>query len=98
MVESLRSTAMSRGPSFQPRFTLSLLYLVVFFFLFCLLLILPELLDVLANVPQGPEQEEIAKQVAREAVRPRLSIAAALALLTTGLGGYFGWLPGMKAP
>ena len=82
--------------SFQPRFTLGLLYLVVFFFLFCFLLIAPALIEVLRTVPVGPEQEEAARRVAQETVRPRLWIALAAAVLAVGLGGYTGVLPGLK--
>ncbi len=85
-----------RPPVFRPSFTLSLLYLVVFFFAFALLLILPELTKVLAEVPPGPEQEQIAREVAREAARPRLLYAVGLALGCLGLGVYLDILPGLK--
>ena len=76
---------------------LALVYLFGFFGLYCLLLVAPELLDVLATVPPGPEQQEVAEQVVREAVRPRLLPALLLAMLTTALGGYFQVLPGFRA-
>jgi len=93
-----RGASRRRAPTFQPRFTLSLLYLAGFFFLYAILLILPELLGVLAEVAPGPEQQELAREVAREAARPRLVIAAALSLLTTAAGGYYRVLPGMRTP
>jgi hypothetical protein len=74
------------------------LYLVGFFVLYALLLILPDLLDVLAQVPPGPEQEAIAREVAREAAAPRLLPALALALATAGLGAYYRVLPGLRSP
>jgi len=81
---------------FRPSFTLALVYVVAFFTLYAVLLILPELLRVLAEVPPGPEQQEIAEQVAREAARPRIAYAMALALLSVGLGSYLKILPGLK--
>jgi len=81
---------------FQPRFTLSILYLFGFFFLYCLLLVSPSLIDVMRNVPTGPEQQEIAKEVVRASVRPRLWIAMLLSALTTTLGAHFGVLPGLR--
>ncbi|MFP6562883.1 MAG: hypothetical protein VCC02_00965 [Myxococcota bacterium] len=86
-----------RAPAFRPRFTLGLLYLVGFFFFFSILLLVPALVDVLENVPPGPEQEAIAKQVARHTVRPLLPVAAGLSLLSTLLGAHFEVLPGMRA-
>lgn len=88
----------SRAPTFQPRFTLSLLYLFGFFLLYCLLFIAPELYEVLRNVPTGPEQEQAAQEVARRAVRPRLPFALAAALVTTVAAARAGWLPGMRRP
>jgi hypothetical protein len=85
-----------RAPVFKPSFTLALLYLAGFFTLYALLLILPELLNVLADVPPGPEQQKIAEQVARDAARPRLAYAMALAVGSVGLGAYLKILPGLK--
>ena len=81
----------------QPRFTLYILYLAGFFLLYAMLLILPDLLDVLESMPPGPEQEEAATRVAREAVRPHLLPALAMALATAGLGAYYRVLPGLRA-
>ena len=85
-----------RAPAFKPSFSLLILYVVGFFVLYALLLILPELLRVLAEVPPGPEQQEIAEQVARDAARPRVAYALGLALLSVGLGAYLKILPGLK--
>jgi ABC-type sulfate transport system permease component len=87
-----------RPPTFQPRFTLSLLYLFGFFLLYCLLFVAPELYEVLRNVPTGPEQEQAAREAARQAVRPRLPYALAAALVTTVVAVRAGWLPGMRPP
>ena len=64
--------------------------------LFMLLLTLPELLAVLSRVPPGPEQQQIAEQVAREAARPRLLAGLLLALGAVGLGSYLQLLPGLR--
>ena len=88
----------SRPPTFQPRFTLSLLYLFGFFLLYCLLFVAPELLEVMRNVPTGPEQEQAAREAARQAVRPRLPFALAAALVTSVIAARAGWLPGMRPP
>ena len=85
-----------KPPVLRPSFTLALLYLAGFFLLFSLLLILPELLPVLNRVPPGPEQQRLAEEVAREAVRPRLLPALLLALCAVGLGSYLRLLPGLR--
>ncbi|MGH0035192.1 MAG: hypothetical protein ACQGVK_09210 [Myxococcota bacterium] len=83
-------------PAFQPRFTLMLLYLAVFFFGFAFLLILPDLLDVLATGQPGPEQEEAARQAAQAALRGKLVPVFVMALAATGIGGYYRLLPGLR--
>jgi hypothetical protein len=83
------------GTTFRPRFTLSILYLFGFFFLYCLLLVAPSLWEVLQTVPTGPEQQEAAQQVAREVVRPRLLVAVVLSAVTTILGAHYRVLPGI---
>ena len=68
--------------TFQPRFTLSLLYLGVLFLAYALLLIAPELAEVAR--PAGPEEQALLEQQARETARrvvaPRLPIALVLAI------------------
>ena len=85
-----------KRPVLRPSFTLALFYLAGFFLLFSFLLILPELLSVLDRVPAGPEQQRVAQQVAREAVRPRLLPALLLAMGAVGLGSYLRLLPGLR--
>ncbi len=80
-------------PPFRPRFTIGIFYLVVFFFLFAFLQVLPDLIALLGR-PPGPEQEEAARQAARSGTNPLLS--ALLALVATSLGSYYQILPGMK--
>lgn len=87
----------SRPAPFRPSFTLALAYVAGFFALYALLMILPELLRVLAEVPPGPEQQELAAEAAREAARPRLAYALAAALASVGLGSYLRILPGLKS-
>ncbi len=84
-------------PTLRPRFTLSILYLFVFFMLYALLLVSPALFDVAQSLPPGPEQQEVARQVAKQAAQPRLWMAALAAVVTTGIGIYAGVLPGMRS-
>ena len=88
----------NRTQPFQPRFTLGLFYLAVFFILYCLALIAPELWKVLQTHPPGPEQEQAAAEVAQRAIRGRLLLAVLGALATTAIGSTLGWLPGMRPP
>lgn len=85
--------------TFQPRFTLSLLYFCVLFLLYCVVLVLPELSQI--EPPSGPEQAEAVKQAAAEAaraaIRPRLPIALVLTLGTLFLGARFRLLPGLSS-
>ena len=89
-------------PVFRPRFTLTLLYLAFFFFLFGLLLALPELLEGARDLGPGPEEltpEELdrARDTARDALQGgRLLVALALAVIATGLGTYARVLPGLR--
>jgi hypothetical protein len=89
-------------PVFRPRFTLSLLYLAFFFFLFGMIFALPDLLQGARELGPGPEEltpEEIAqaRNTAREALRGgRLFLALALAVVATGLGSYARLLPGLR--
>jgi hypothetical protein len=87
----------SRPPAFRPRGLIAILYLLFFFFAFGLLLVAPELLEILREVPPGPEQQEVAEEAVHTVFRPRLPVAAALALLTTALGSYYQVLPGLRA-
>ena len=82
----------------RPRFTLGILYLLAFFFVYCFALAGPALWEVLQNVPPGPMQEQIAAQAAKEAVQSRLWIAFVAAVVTTGVGMAKGLLPGTAAP
>ena len=82
--------------SFTPRFTLSLLYLFGFFFLYCFVLIAPTLFELLRTMPPGPEQEAAAERAAQAVVQPRLWIALGASLATVGLGAWAQVLPGLR--
>ena len=86
------------APVFQPRFTIGLLYLCLFFFLYALLIVAPPLWEMWESLPPGAEQDEEvlarAGELARRTLQSRLWIALAAALLSTGLGSYAGLLPG----
>lgn len=87
--------------TFRPRFTLLLLYLALFFVGFALLLALPDLLEAYRSLPPGegpltPEELEVARRAAHEALRGRLGFALLAAVATTGLGAWRGVLPGLR--
>lgn len=83
------------APPFRPRFTLTLLYIAAIFLLYCMLFALPELIHVLRTTPPGPEQQELAREAAREAVRPRVLFAFLAAVGTVAAGAYTRRLPGL---
>jgi hypothetical protein len=89
------------GPSFRPRFTLMILYLALFFLGFALLLALPGLLEAFRTLPPSegpltPEELEVARRAAHEALRGRLGFAFLAAVAATGLGAWRGVLPGLR--
>ena len=92
----------SGRPVFRPRFTLSLLYLVFFFFLFGLIIALPDLLAGARELGPGPDEltpEELdrAREITRGALAGgRLLVALGLAVIATGLGSYARLLPGLR--
>lgn len=78
---------------FRPRFTIGILYLAGFFFLFAFLQILPDLVQLL-ELPPGPEQEVAAKELARTKSSPLLSLI--LSVVATSAGAYYEILPGLS--
>jgi hypothetical protein len=86
------------GAAFRPRFTLTILYFFAFLLLFCAALAAPALLEVLRNMPPGPEQEAAAREAARRAVAPHLPVAALAALATTALCITTRLHPGLPPP
>jgi hypothetical protein len=87
-----------RTSAFEPRFTIMVAYLFVFFFVYCLALVSPALLEI-ANKPiSGPEQQQLAQEAAREAISGKLWIAVLGAAATVALGIWARVLPGLRAP
>jgi len=86
------------APAFRPHFTLALLYLFSIFFVFCLLFVAPPLIETFRSLPPGAAQEdlELAARVAQETIQPRIWIALAAAVVTTGVAAWAGVLPGMR--
>jgi hypothetical protein len=84
------------GPQFRPVAVLGLLYFALFFVVFGLLLVAPELGNVMNTIPPGPEQQTAAQEAVHAAFRPRLPFALVLALVTTAAGAYFRLLPGFR--
>lgn len=84
------------GPTFQPRFSLGLLYLFGFFFLYCFILVAPSLIEILATVPTGPAQQQAAEEIAHGVIRPKLWIAFGLSAITTVAGAHYRLLPGFR--
>ncbi len=87
-----------RAPAFEPRFTLGLLYLLGFFWLYCLLWVTPPLLELLGSLPPGAEQDprslEAAGALARRSLEGWWLLALAAALATTALLSRLRLLPG----
>lgn len=75
---------------------MGLLYVGAFFFLYCLFFTFPTLYEILRTTAPGPEQERLAQEAVRAAVRPKLPIALLAAIATTALATYAGVLPGTK--
>jgi len=90
---SKRNPAGRRPPPFRPRFSIGILYLTLFFFLFSFLQVLPDLIALL-DMPAGPDQERAALEAARKASNPLAALL--LSLFATSLGSYYRVLPGMK--
>jgi hypothetical protein len=84
----------ARRPAFRPRFTIGIFYLVIFFFAFSFIQLLPDLIGIMTEMPPGPAQQHAAERVAREGSSPLIS--AVLSLIATSLGSYFEVLPGMR--
>jgi len=86
-----------RAPSFpRPFFTLAIVYIFAFFFVYAFALVAPALYDVLQSTPPGPEQELAAQQAAYEAASGRMGLAFLLAVATVVLGAWSQKLPGLR--
>ena len=85
-------------PPPRARFTAALLYLFGFSFLFSLLFALPALLRTfLALPPEAQSDLALARDVARDALRTRLPLCFAAAVLATGIGIGTRRLPGFRS-
>ena len=88
------------GP--RPFFTLAILYLFAFFFLFALALVAPALWEVAQSLPAdlseeaGRAAEQRAFEAARQAAAGRLLTAFLLAVATLVAGARFKVLPGLR--
>lgn len=96
-------TGSARPPrtTFQPRFTLGLIYTFVFFFLWCLALALPDMLHVIASLPPDVDDATATQQVSeatRKALNTRLPWAFVGTMLTMAIAAWSRALPGMRGP
>lgn len=96
MAEPYPRSKSSGAPSFRPTALLSLLYFAAFFIVFGLLLVLPELNQVLATTPPGPDQQKAAEELVHAVFRPRMPFAMVLAIAATAAGIWFKALPGLR--
>ena len=83
---------------FQPRMAIGIIYWLTFFVIICLLIALPELLEILERVPDGPAQEEAAAAAMRRILNTRIYYALAGSIAVTGVAAYLEVLPGMRSP
>lgn len=82
-------------------FSLVMLYWALFFFVFALLLTVPELVAGYRSLPAGkgplsPDELAQARDIARHALEGRLLYAVAAATVTVGLALWAGVLPGLR--
>lgn len=89
----------SRPEPFRPKFTLLLLYLMVFFVLYGLLFAAPDLAPLLGEAGRSLPDEELqarAAEVTQSALRGKVPLALAAAVATTGLAAWRRALPGLR--
>ena len=82
------------GP--RPFFTLAIVYIFGFFFLYAVAFVAPAMFEVLNSMPPGPEQQAAAEQATYEAAEGRMDLAFLLSLVTVVLGVWSGKLPGFR--
>ncbi len=83
-----------RPPSFRPRFTISVFYLVFFFVLASFAQVLPELIDLVGQPLPPDVQEARASELMREGAS--LYVSLGISITVTALGTYLQVLPGMR--
>jgi len=89
-----------RRPPVVPRpfFTLAIVYIFGFFFVYAFALVAPALLEVANGMAPGPEQQAAAERAAYEAAQGRMGLAFLLSLATVVLGVWSKKLPGFRHP
>jgi hypothetical protein len=88
-----------RTEPFRPRFTLTLLYLALFFFLYGLLFATPDLAPLLGAEGRSLPPEELqqrAREVTQQTLRGKVPLAFAAAVVTVALAAWRRVLPGMR--
>ncbi|HTF33628.1 MAG TPA: hypothetical protein VK714_08000 [Myxococcota bacterium] len=88
--------ARRRAPPFRPVFSVTLAYFAGFFFLFCLLIVAPALVQVAREGEPSEEMQQRAQSAAHDAIQGRLPLAFIAALVVTGIGVYARALPGLR--
>ena len=83
-----------RRPSFTPRFTISILYLLFFFVVFSFLMVLPDLLAILGTEATDSELEQAAKEATQAGFQWQIALLASLAV--TACGARYKFLPGLR--
>ncbi len=89
----------STKAAFRPNFTFSILYLLFFLFAYGILFTYPDLAEFLSTLPATMPLEEVIEKrnaYATELIGPRLIWMLGAALVTTALGIYSGFLPGVR--
>jgi hypothetical protein len=89
----------SKKAVFRPNFTLSIIYLLLFFFFYSMLYMFPKLMEFQSSIPLDmAEAEQKAKiaAYAQQLIQPRWIWMLGAALATTALGIYSGLLPGVR--
>jgi hypothetical protein len=97
--KTARGSGKSKKAVFRPNFTLSIVYLFLFFFIYSMLFMLPALRDFSNTLPLSMPLEEANAEIAAYAkglIGPRLIWMLGAALTTTALGIYSGVLPGVR--
>ena len=88
-----------RTEPFRPRFTLTLLYLALFFFLYGLLFAAPDLAPLLGDEGRSLPPEVLqqrAREVTQHTMRGKVPLAFGAAVITVGLAAWRRVLPGMR--
>ena len=96
MSDPVQRPVRRRAGPIRPSATLGLVWFAALLVFYSLLLILPEMLDALAELPPDADPVEAGELVARPIAGPRLGLAFALAALTLVVGARLQVLPGLR--